>query len=270
MTTDIETKRKRIETFAKIVGLLITGFIVAPFILIAIKGLIGLVVSFVVALVVINFTPAVAASLANWRLKALKMAAAANPIETLENQYADREAALIKIKDNIQASYAVLQDIYAQIQEHNEKFPNSPSPFVDKYVKMKAVIQMRGEKYKLARQNLVAYGEMIEEKRSDWKIAQSLAKASKLANVGQDFQSKLMQDTAITTIQDGLNTAFSELEVSLLDDQPSSQPAVIDAKPVAQLADKSGPPILDLGIDLGETAENKVPVYSSRPKPRAR
>jgi hypothetical protein len=273
-TTNLEQKRKSIETAVKILALVVVGFIVAPVIFIAIKGLIGAIVAAVVGLVAINLAPSVAAMVANWRLKALKAVAAANPIETLENQYADRQNALMGIRDNIKESYAVLQDLYAQIQEHDEKYPGRPSQNLDKYNKLKALIELRGKKYKQAQKNLAAFGEVIEEKRSDWKIAQTMARASKLANVGEDFQAKLMQDTALITIQDGLNMAFSELETSLLDEQPI-QPSGTQPPPAiaagttpsaARIPEKTGPPVLDLGFNEGDILEAEV-VPPSRKKP---
>jgi hypothetical protein len=116
---ELEVKRKRIETAVKILALGVVGFFVAPFIFAAIGGMIGLAIAGVVGLVAINLAPSVAVAVANWRLKALKAVAAANPIETLENRYQDRQSALAGIRENIKKSYSVLQELYAQIQEHS-------------------------------------------------------------------------------------------------------------------------------------------------------
>ena len=263
---DIEQRRKKIETIAKVVGLGIAGFLFAPIAYATITGLVSLIVVGVIGLAVVNIgVPWFAITIANWRLKAIKAAAAANPIETLENQYAEREQALLKIRDNIKEFHAVIQELWSQIQEHNEKYPDRPSQFLEKYNNMKALLALRSNKYKQAQANLKAFGELIEEKRSDWKVAQSAAKAMKLANVGEDFQSKLMQDTALNTIQDGLNMAFSELEVSLLDEQPATPTATVTVLPsnekakVNQLADKpAGPPTLDLVFDEKESVFSPV------------
>jgi gas vesicle protein len=273
---DIEQKRKRIETIAKVIGLCVAAFFFAPIAFLTIKGLVSLIVVGVIALFTVNVgIPWFAISLANWRLKALKSAASANPIETLENQYKDRMDALAKIRENITASYAVLQDLHTQIQEHDEKYPNKPSQYLDKYQKLSALIALRGSKYKQAQKNLADFAEVIEEKRSDWKIAQTMAQANKLANVGQDFQSKLLQDTALNTVQDGLNTAFAELETSLLDEQsddsaPAKSTTVVEiapARPTAQLRAPSLPP-LDLDFthttDVEEVEPDPVPVKSAR------
>ncbi len=253
MTTssDLELRRQRIEKWAKVLGLGAFGFFFAPFAVATITGLISLIVVSVIGLLVVNVgLPWFAVSLANWRLKALKAAAALNPIETLENQYSDRQNALMKIRDNIKQSYAVLQTLYSQIQEHNEKYPNKPSQFIDKYTKLKQLVELRGNKYKQAQNNLVSFADLIDEKRSDWKIAQTMAEASKLANVGEDFQSKLLKDTALNTIQDGLNLAFSELETSLLDEQNISTGTTEAALPSTQKFALNAPPnTLDLGFD---------------------
>ena len=48
---------------------------------------------------------------------------------------------------------------------------------------------------------LVAFGDFIKEKTAVWEIVQSITEANKLAQVGEDFTSKLMEDTALNTIQ---------------------------------------------------------------------
>ena len=164
---DLEARRKRIETWAKVLGLGVAAFLFAPFAIATITGLVSLIVVSVIGLLVVNIgLPWFAVTLANWRLKALKAAAAMNPIETLENQYADRQNALLKIRDNIKQSYAVLQQLYKQIQEHNQKYPGTPSQFTDKYTKLQQLVTLRGNKYKQAQQSLLVFGELIEEKRS--------------------------------------------------------------------------------------------------------
>ena len=140
-TTNLEQKRQRIETAVKILALVVVGFFVAPFIFIAIKGLVGVLVAGTVGLAAVNLAPSVAAHIANWRLKALKAVAAANPIETLENQYAQRKDALVKIRENIQQSYAVLTNLQTQIKEYEQTYPGRQSQYKDKAEKLRALFR---------------------------------------------------------------------------------------------------------------------------------
>lgn len=249
---DLEIKRRRIETFGKVIGLGIAGFLFAPFAYATITGLISAIVVGVIGLTVVHVgVPWFSISLANWRLKALKATAMANPIETLENDYKKKQENLVQSRNNIKASYAILETLYSQIQEHASKYPNRPSQYLDKYNKLKALIELRGNKYKQAQTNLAQYSELIEEKRSDWEIAKTMAQASELANVGEEFQAKLLQDTALNTIQSGLNLAFSELEVSLLDENNTVKMdktvTVVGVSPKGVLPEKCNS--LDLGFD---------------------
>ncbi len=254
---ELELKRKRIETIVKVLAIGLIGFFVAPFIFIAIKGIIGLAVAAAIALFGVNvFAPWFGSKIANWRLKAIKHEASLNPIETLENKYAEKQNALLEMRENLKEFMSAVQTLYSEIQEHNRNFPNRPSSFQDKYLKMKDLLDLRGKKYKDAQRNLERFADVIEEKRSDWKVAQAAAKANKLANVGEDFMSKLQTDTALTAVQDSLNIAFSELEVSLLDEQSTVQPQstiVITDSPrsVAQIT-MSEPPTLDIEFNVEE------------------
>ncbi len=259
---ELETKRQRIEKWTKIAAFFGLCIALGPIYIILLQGiaaLFALVISAVVAFTAINLIPALSRHVANWRLKALKAVAAANPIETLENRYQELQTALNGTRDNIKKSYAVLQTLDSQIETHKTSFPDRPSQHLEKRDKLKALVQLRGDKYKEAKENLNKFANVIEEKRSDWEIAKTMAEASKLANAGEEFQSKLMQDTALNTIQDGLNLAFAELETSLLDEQ-HAKTTVITATVVKALPEKSSSSIrLDLDSDLLEA----VPVSAN-------
>lgn len=244
---DLELKRQRIEAVVKIVAMLVTGFLVAPFIFVAIQGLIGLVIAAVIGATIINFAPWMAMKFANWRLKALKAEAAANPIETLENQYREREKGLTDFRDNILQFHAEVQNFWTALEEQSQNHPELKNKFMEQYNKMRNLLEIRSQKYKLAQKKLKDFSDLIDQKRSEWELAQAAARMTKAAGVGEEFMNKLMMDTAVNSVQTSLNTAFAELEVSLLDEQPVSNNQQSVSKPT--LVEKNGPPPLDLDID---------------------
>lgn len=266
-----EQKKQRIETIVKILGVAGLCLVLGPIYLTLLHGMAALValgVFSAIAFVIINFLPAFARLVGNWRLKALKAVAAANPIENLEMIYRDKKAALDASLQNIKQTYAILQGLYQQIKDHDERFPGKPSQYLEKYNKLKALIELRGKKYKQAEKNLQDFAEVIEEKRSDWQIAQSMAQANKLANVGEDFESKLMQDTALATIQNGVNTAFAELDTALLteDDGKSTSATTVVVNPVAQkaIASTSSVTLPEFNLDSNTVDVEAVPVKAKR------
>lgn len=243
----LEKKRKRIELVVKVVALGVIGFVVSPFIFATIQGLVGLLIAGSIGVIAINLAPWAAVKVANWRLKALKHEASLNPIETLENQYGERKAALIQIRSGIKEFHAQVENFRTMIEEFKQKYPED-TRYDDKYGKMQALLANRVEKYKSAQVGLAQFDEMIERKRAEWKIAQAAASLDKAAGVGEDFISKLMADTALDSVQTHLNAAFAELEVSLLD---NDQKNVIRVQPVvvALKSPSDGPVKLDLDFD---------------------
>lgn len=263
---ELELKRKRIETIAKVAGLLGVTLILGPFYLVILHGigaLAALAGATVIGLTAVNFIPWFAMKLANWKLKALKAEAAANPIETLENQYKEREQGLVAFRENILSFHAEVQNFYSELEEQGSSHPELKVKFEEQYNKMRQLLAVRSEKYKLAQKKLKDFSDLIDQKRSEWKLAQAAAKMTKAAGVGEDFISKLMEDTSVNSVQTSLNTAFAELEVSLLDEQPvNGTTAVADAAPVKALAEKVGPPVLDLDVDInpGKSTRQKIAV----------
>ena len=277
MNPTLEQKRQNIEKVVKILALCVVGFLVAPFIFATIKGLIGLAIAAIVSLVLINLAPSVAALIANWRLKALKAVAAANPIETLQNVYMTRKEALVKQRENIKARIAVAAKIFSQISDFEEKFKKT-SPRRAPYEKLNLLINLSKERYQKAQLALVNFGRVIEEKSADWEIVQSMNEANKLEQAGQEFTSKLMTDTALNTVQTGLDTAFAELDAAVMDEniekllsgqdvQITIGPAVVEgqveeAKPVKALV---APSELDFDAEPATVVE-AVPVTGRRRK----
>jgi len=272
---ELELKRKRIETIVKIAGVIGITLILGPLYLVILHGigaLFALAIAGVIGVTFVNFLPLFAAQLAVWKLKSFKALAAANPIEIFEKRYAEKKEILLKQRENIKQRIAIASKIYQQIASFETQF-NKPSPRRDQYSKLNQLVEASKAKYQTAQIGLVNYGKLIEEKRADWEIAQSVAEGNKLANVGEDFLSQLMEDTALNTIQNGLNVAFAELDAAVMDENiqkvlngqvtVSSSAPVIDTPKTKQL---SAPTDLDFDFEGPTDAVEAevVPVKKSR------
>jgi hypothetical protein len=217
---DIELKRKRIETVVKILALLVVGFFVAPFVFISIKGLAGLAIAFILSLTVLNFIPWFAAKLANWKLKALKAEASTNPIETLQNDYMARMNALASFRDSIRDFSAQVGIFKEKLVGFKEKYPKDANKFDEQVNQMKTLLQLRKQKYEEAKGNLESYELEIQKADAIWQMSLAAAEMNKAAGVDTDeFYAKIQVETALDSVQKSLNSAFADLEVSLLDEK---------------------------------------------------
>ncbi len=263
---ELDLKRKRIEWVVKILALLLVGFLVAPFIFIAIKGLIGMAIAAAVSFVVIMFIPWFAAVVANWRLKAIKHEAAKNPIETLQNNYNDRMQALTQFRDSIRNFAGEVRTFADKLEGYKRDYPQDSDKFNDQFNQMRVLLQQRKLKYEEAKSNLALYEKQIQRVSAEWDMAQAAAKMNKAAGVDADaFFAKIQVETAFDSVQKSLNSAFADLEVSLMDEKgqpPKPLPQVITDAPASQrvLVNRSQDP-LDLGIEV-----EPAPGIVNRPK----
>lgn len=214
---EIELKGKNIEKWVGGALLLVGCFFIAPFIALALKGLLGLLAAGALIAITYYAGPAIGRLLGNMRIKALKAVAAAYPIETLEAELATRKSVLVKQRENIKQRITIKKKIETQIETFENQF-KKPSPRRKMYDMLNQLIDISVGKYEKAQVNLVAFNTFIDERRADWDIACSMAEASKLAEVGKSFTDELMKNTALTTIQQGLDMAFAELDASVMDE----------------------------------------------------
>lgn len=212
-------RQQRIEWLVKAALLGVIGFVVSPMIFIAIKGLVGLLIAAVVGLAAINATPFVAARLANWRLQSIKHEAIANPVETLQNDFIERHRSLENFKNSISVFHAEVMNFQDKLDDFKKQYPNEADKFESQLVKMKQLLVLRTRNLKDALQSLEHYSLEIKKADAIWQMGMAAAKMNKAAGVNEeDFYAKLRVETALDSVQKNLNSAFAELETSLLEE----------------------------------------------------
>lgn len=215
---ELEKRKQRIMKIGKVGLLALVGFVVAPFIFLAIKGLIGLVVAAGIGLLLINITPVLMEKFANWRLKAIKAEAAKNPIETLQRDFGQRQDALQRFREAITTFSAATMTFGDKLDGFKEQFPKDATKFEQQLAKMKKLLDIRRLRYKEAEDALEQYAAEIDRAKAIWAMGLEAAKMNKAAGMTEeDFLAKIKVETALDSVQTSMNTAFAELETSLLE-----------------------------------------------------
>ena len=114
---DSEQKKKAIVKWGSIAAIGVVGLVVSPIIYFAIKGLFGLAVAAVMGAAVVFGAPPLLQKFANWKLKAMKSEAAANPIETFEREYTQRNAEIKLYSATLTGFLAELSTFVDQYEE---------------------------------------------------------------------------------------------------------------------------------------------------------
>jgi len=242
-----ERKRKQVENLVKAGGLAIVGFLVAPFVFLAVQGLIGLALSLAIGYTSINMLPWFAAKVGNWKLKALKHEAAKNPIETLQRDFQLKTEALANFAEAIKTFTAKIRTFTDKVTEFKREYPSEASKFEEQLAAMNELRKIRIQKYNRAKEELAQYELEIDKADAIWQMAKAAAEMSAAAGASdENILQKIQSETALDSVQTKINESFADLEMALLEenDSPATNQTVKNQTDKAVSQFKSSPPIL--------------------------
>lgn len=227
---DLKLKKEKIKKYALIGMVLVACGIIAPLIGLLIQGLVGILVFGAICFLAIQLAPWFGDVIANWRLKLIKGEAAKNPVETLQNDFMQRQEALSKFATSI-------TDFATAIKNFNDKLTNfkkqwtedEAAKFTEQLDKMKQLLELRRRKYRDAEKALDEYSLQIKKAESIWIMGQEADKMNKAAGMtDEDFMQKLKVDTALDSVTSSMNRAFAELETSLMEEKKGSLNSILE------------------------------------------
>lgn len=215
-----EQRKQRIETAIKVVGVGAVGFLVAPFVLTAIGGIVGLVIAAGVSFVAVNMVPWFAMKVANWRLKAIKSEAMKNPVETLQNEYLKKESALKDFKENIRVFAGQILTFSDQVKQYVRDGLDDADVYVEQLNKMKQLLSLRQDKYDKAKQALNDFELTIQKTDRKWKMACAAVAMNEAAGqLDGDAFDKICIETALESVQSKLNQSLADLEIAFMEEK---------------------------------------------------
>jgi len=246
-------KRERIKKWATVGLIGVTGLLVAPVIFLAIKGLVGLAIAGVIGLAAVTFAPVISMKFANWKVKGIMHEAAENPIETMINLLAAKQAAFKEFQINVTTAVTARNNFKNKIEAFAVKYPARAQEFKTQLARMTDLVERKKRALSDAEAMLEEGQHKLDEMKAYWDMSQAAQAANKAAGMdtGDQFE-RLKADTAVDAVFESMNRAFAELEVAAaLDVNSSDKP---DGS-VAQLG-VSEPVVLE--VSTRETQKVKV------------
>lgn len=225
MATDIQKKEQRWQTIGALIGIGLLAFVVSPFIMATIKGLLGLVTCMIIAGISWKFLPWFSMKIANLRLKAIKAEASANPIETLQNQLIEKCNGLAQFKSALASFKGEIELFTQKFADFCRKFPGNTTAITQnqqKLDKMNQLYVLRVGKYQATAKALADFKDRIDWAQGEWEMAQAAAQMQNSAGVtGDQFLSQIAEDTAFSAVQKAVADSFAEIDVAFLDEAQS-------------------------------------------------
>ena len=217
--TAIAKRTQKIEACAKIGLAAFAIFLVAPFVFVLIKGVLGVAAAVLIAAVIIALAPTASLMIANMGVSTLKFEAGRNPVETLQNEYKQRAIQLEDRKETIERGIAKLKSFESKVASLKMRFPEEATQFEAQLETMQSLLRLRKEKYKAAAKELDGFHEIVEKADAIWQVSQALNDLEDGQDAAAEFYSELRTKTALDSVQESLGQSFAALDTSLLEEE---------------------------------------------------
>ena len=229
-----DPRAKRWGNVAKYGAILAVGFFAAPYVWVAIGGLLGLLAAFVLITAVWMSRQWVYAVAANMRLKLIKAEAAKNPVETLQEEYRREMVKLDTRKQNIEKLKAQTLTFEDKTEDMKAKYGADDAAyqkFSKDLVILNRIYENRCTLWRKARAELDLFKKEIDRAQTIWETAQAAAAAQETSGLTEEeFFAKLRTETAFDAIHNSYNQAIASLDTALLE---TPQTAFIDVSSAA-------------------------------------
>lgn len=238
----IEQKHKRFKTIATVLGMGAIGLVVAPFILMAIGGLIGLGIAAAVSFVLVQLAPWFALKVANWKYRLIDAekvehiqkvtnAAEQNPIETLTALLIAKNQAFREFEQSVVQAATARSNFAQKVESFKKRYPQRAPEFEKQLARMTDLVERKKRALAEADQSLKDGDMKLEEMKAYYEMSKDAIEANRAAGMdtGDAFE-KLKADTACDAVFASMNTAFAQLEVAAAlemdsDDKHEQSPA---------------------------------------------
>lgn len=224
--TQIEQKRDKLDRWLKIGACALVALVVAPVIMMIVKGIVGLAVAAALGVTLVTVAPWFTLKMANLRyrlvdaekvahIKKVAEAASENPIETLTALLASKNQAFDEFRKNVEVAISARATFKSKVQKFAEKYPARASEFNTQYERMSDLVERKKLALQEAKKSLEDGAMKLEEMKAYWSMSQDAIALNKAAGMdtGDAFE-RLKADTACDAVFDSMNTAFAQLEIA--------------------------------------------------------
>lgn len=259
-TTDPRAKRWAAAT--KYGAILVVGFFVAPYIWVAIGGLLGIAAASLLIGGSWMLLPWLGLKAGNLRLSLVKHEAAVNPVPTLQNELQRQQQALDERKTAIgrlQGQISTFEDKLGVLGKRFGKADDSYVKMLTQLGSLKRVLQNREDKWQAAFVQVGKFEQEIERASMIWDAAQAAAAAQESSGLTEaDFMAKLKTETALDSIRSTFNDTIASLDTDLMQNDAEK---MLTAPTQAALPAPDEQPAIDVA---------SLPVFDRTPSPSIR
>lgn len=204
-------KPKNLSAAVQIGLMLAVLVLIAPVAFSILKASLALLITGLIGMSVVFFGPAVGDWFAAMRLKSIKAVAAANPIETLEQNLISATEVIRNWKQDLKEFDAAVAQFVGMAKELIQKYPEKKDEYVRQVAGRQELRKRRVAAIKAAEEEIHLKENQLEQLKAEYRVAQAAneldRKASKFDN-GARFDSTRI-DSAVQSIRTEVHTSMA-------------------------------------------------------------
>ena len=211
-----DQRKARIASLSKWGLGLVGAVLIAPFVFLAVKGIVGLAMALIVGLGIIHGAPVLGMKFANWKLKAIKFEASRNPVETMQAVLMEKQSAVSTFADRVTDFGTEVKNFATKLDGFRVQFPTEAPKFEETLSQMQKLLQIRQERLQEARSELRLFEGEIRKVDAIWKMSLAANQMHRSAGMTEDsIMQRIKTETAIDSVQASLNRSLAQLESAL-------------------------------------------------------
>lgn len=209
---------------------IIAGFVLGPIIGMILKGLLGLIAAIVIFVGFCAAAGPLGQRVANWRLAAMKKEAIVHASEQLQNEFLRREKALGKMRESLELLIGQANTMMSKGRENMKAYPEDADMYTKEINSIGELLTLRKAKYHEAVNAVAAFEKAVKRAIGKLDFAKLVQDTKDAAGVIADPLQEILASTSLAAAENAMNTAFSELEITLINEAPQQ---LLTAAPAA-------------------------------------
>lgn len=256
---DQEARRQRVATLTKWGLGLVGAVVISPFVFLAVKGLVGLILAAAIGFVAIELAPVFGMKVANWKVKLIVQEAANNPIETMENLRIEKAQELETADQNIAEFETEIGNFDDKLAGFKREYPAEANRYEQISEKMHEGLTDMKREQDAARRALKDFEAKIKKARAIYSMALAAQKVVKLSKSAEArVFAQIKEEVAFESVSKELNRAFANLNLAL-ERRASARTALPGADQTALPEARTSET-----IDVTPTSRESAPVRRTR------
>lgn len=236
-------KQKRYKLGLIVGAVAIYCFLIQPFIMAIIGGLVGSLVALAIGFIAAAFLPAAAEKLAHIKYKALKVVISRDPINALYRRLEERKRAQEEMRLKLVEQTAALTKTRRRTADMIKQYPAKAEQYNERLTGFERLLAHQVDLYKAVKIAVELFTSNLEEAEADYEMAVLFNETSQIMGGQEDFEKQLREKFAFDAIDKEVDTAMANMTVALIDlDHAPAQ--VLNTQQHAIAYDNSGNVIL--------------------------